>query len=1040
MKLKDEKVGFRNWIIILLVGFAGQFAWAIENMYLNTYIAYLNFTAPTGQGFDYNLFIALTTAFSAITATLTTLFMGSLSDKINKRKIFISFGYILWGISTAAFGFLNVNSASTVLPVLISAQIAAILVIVLDCIMTFFGSTSNDAAFNSYITKNTKDSNRGKVEGVLGVLPLIAMLVIFVGLNGLTTQEAGYRWDLFFYIIGAIVCVVGVISLFLIPKEKKEKKSDEKFLSLVLEGFKLKTIKENKILYICLIIYFIFGVATQVYFPYLMIYIEKTSSIANTGESFLTPFAIVMAVALLLGSLFSVVICSIADKKGKVKMLFPTLTIMCLGLVLMYFIPMIQNDLFRTIYASISGLVLILAYIAFPSVLNSIIRTTIPKGKEGTFMGVRMIFVVALPMCIGPFIGSALNKNFGSIYTGDFGVQDYLPTNIGYVVALGIMILILIPLIFLYKESKKIEKKNKGFLVNNLTKVDSRDNLVPFINVYPRPRMYRNSYVNLNGYWDIEISKNPAIPNSFSKKVVVPYPIESPDSLVNHLLEPDEFIYYHRVIEYKLYNDKKAILHFEGIDQIAEIFIDGEFVYKHVGGYTSFSLDVSKFLEKGSFDLIIKVSDVTDSSYHQRGKQTLKPSFCFYSSSSGIYKTVWLEETPKNYIEDVIFNTNFDNNELIVTIKTNKDGLASLKIKDKVYKIKTNKECILKLVDPLVWSPKDPCLNTVTIEFERDIIISYFAFRKIEVKNGENRGIYLNNKKIILNGILDQGYYYPNGLTPRSYYDYENDISSLKELGFNTIRKHIKVEDEFFYYLCDYHGMLIIQDIPNGGEPYKFLSVGLPRLSIKLLNKEKRLKEKNVGRADKIGKEEFISDAKNIISKLNNYGSIIGYTIFNEGRGQFETNKVYDELRPVIKDRFIDLTSGRYESDKNEVFSIHAYTWQTRDRKDNVKDRPYFLSEFGGLGLKVKKHSIYPGNFSHRGSKSSRKLTKKYVKIYKKLANLIQKGKLCGIIYTQVADCECEYNGLFTFDREVLKIKEDVIKEINSKINSYSSD
>ena len=209
-----SKVTFRMWLVVLLIGLAGQFAWSIENMYLNTYIAYLNFNAPTAEKFDYNLLISITTALSAVTATLTTLIMGGLSDKIQKRKIFISFGYILWGVATASFGLLNVYGAVEIIPISMSAITAAIMVIVIDCIMTFFGSTGNDAAFNSYITKNIDDKNRAKVEGVLGILPLVAMLIIFVGLNGLTTEANGNRWDLFFYIVVAIVFAVGIISLF----------------------------------------------------------------------------------------------------------------------------------------------------------------------------------------------------------------------------------------------------------------------------------------------------------------------------------------------------------------------------------------------------------------------------------------------------------------------------------------------------------------------------------------------------------------------------------------------------------------------------------------------------------------------------------------------------------------------------------------------------------------------------------------------------------------------------------------------------------
>lgn len=456
----NNKISVREWFVLVIIGLAGQFAWAIENMYLNTYITYLNFTSQDG-GFDYSLMIAITTALSAVVATLTTLFMGTLTDKVNKRKIFISIGYILWGISTASFGLLNVNSDSSLFAIAMSAQSAAIMVIVIDCIMTFLGSTSNDAAFNSYVTRNVSDKNRAKVEGVLSILPLIAMLIIFVGLNGLTTKESGYRWDLFFYIVGGLVTVVGLISTILIPKEKDTNNQKFEYKNLILEGFKPKTIKENKSLYMILLIYFIYGVAIQVYFPYLMVYIEKSCNIANTGSSFLTPFAIVMAVALLVGSILSVVIGIIADKVGKTKMIIPVIVILIIGLFMMFFIPYINNDTLRIVYAAISGLIMILGYVSVPTVLNSLVRSNIPKGKEGTFMGIRMIFVVALPMCIGPFIGDALNKAYGENYVGDYGVESPLPSNYGYLVSLFILLIAIILIIFVLLKNRKENKNAK---------------------------------------------------------------------------------------------------------------------------------------------------------------------------------------------------------------------------------------------------------------------------------------------------------------------------------------------------------------------------------------------------------------------------------------------------------------------------------------------------------------------------------------------------------------------------------------------------
>ena len=423
MNNTKERVSLRQWLVFIFVGLAGQFAWSIENMYLNSYLYYLNMNAQAGQGFNSSLMVALTTALSAITATVTTIFMGSLTDKVRKRKIFISLGYILWGIATASFGLLDVGNVQSIVPISMAASTAAILVIVIDCVMTFLGSTANDAAFNSYVTKNVRDENRGKVEGVLSILPLVAMLIIFVALNGLT---ANGQWDLFFYVVGAIVILVGIVSFFLVPKEKQEKPSDEKFLPILAEGFRPSTVKANKSLYLVLLCYFVYGVAIQVFFPYLMVYVERTVSVPNSGSSFLTPFAIVMAVALLLGSAGSVLIGFLSDRKGKIKMILPTCAILGLGLLMLFFAPDIVSDTGRYAYTAIAGLVMILGYVAVPTILNSLVRDYIPKGKEGSFMGVRMLFVVEHPAARQKHVMSGMIQRLRQIpgeFSGSVGQE-----------------------------------------------------------------------------------------------------------------------------------------------------------------------------------------------------------------------------------------------------------------------------------------------------------------------------------------------------------------------------------------------------------------------------------------------------------------------------------------------------------------------------------------------------------------------------------------------------------------------------------------
>ncbi len=385
------------------------------------------------------------------------------------------------------------------------------------------------------------------------------------------------------------------------------------------------------------------------------------------------------------------------------------------------------------------------------------------------------------------------------------------------------------------------QKKNNGFLYENLKHVDFEFDGIP-LSEYPRPNLKRDSFVCLNGEWNLSIVEGNKDP-IYDKKVMVPFAVESPLSHINHLLEPDEFLYYKRDFEIKKpANRAHFLLNCDGIDQICWIYVNNNFVGEHVGGYTKCSFDISKFLVDGKNEIVIKVQDLTDSSYHSRGKQCLNPNHQYiYSSSSGIYKPIWIEEVPENYIEGIKFTPLVDEESVLINIKTNVSVKAKIKILETVHEIETNKDIKIKLDEIHLWSPKNPYIYNVEIEFGEDKVESYFGLRKIEIKKDENNKpqLYLNNKKVILNGVLDQGYYYLGNLTPKSYEDYKNDILALKNLGFNTIRKHIKIECDMFYYLCDTHGILVVQDFVNGGEQYSFAQTVFPRLFSPILNRSR---------------------------------------------------------------------------------------------------------------------------------------------------------------------------------------------------------
>ncbi len=418
----DRKI----WLAVITVGLVGQLAWTIENMYFNVFLYNTISTDPT--------YIAAMVAASAAAATVTTLLMGALSDKAGKRKIFISGGYILWGLSTFAFRFVTVENAAKLFPAAGAVTAAAVTAVILDCVMTFFGSTANDAAFNAYITDITDADNRGRVESVLATLPLISMLVIFGAFDGMTRDG---RWAEFFTIFGLAVTLTGIASLFFLMDSTPEKRRGS-YLADIVYGFRPTVIKDNKNLYTTLIAFGIFSVAVQVFFPYLIIYMQNYLKIEA--------YAIVLGIVLIFASAVSVLSGRFIDKAGKLNFVLPAAGVMFAGLIAMYFAR-------GAAAVVIAGCVMMSGYMLVTAVLSGMIRDYTPSGKAGLFQGIRMIFAVLLPMVIGPFIGAAVIKNSGATYT-ELGVVKNVPTPGIFLAAAAVLILTALPVISLRKQSR----------------------------------------------------------------------------------------------------------------------------------------------------------------------------------------------------------------------------------------------------------------------------------------------------------------------------------------------------------------------------------------------------------------------------------------------------------------------------------------------------------------------------------------------------------------------------------------------------------
>ena len=437
----NNKLGIKKWLAFILAGFVGQLAWAIENNYFNVYV----FDCTK----EYS-FIPVMTIASAAAATITTLFMGAVSDRLGKRKIFIAGGYILWGISILLFAFLDPSSSFNL--VANSAFVAGTMIVIMDCVMTFFGSTANDAAFNAFVTDNTTNDNRAKVESVLSVLPLLALIIVIVVAGFFVDVQPGdpKRWDLFFYIFGGITLLVGILSFFLVTKDVAEPNKDGSYIGNVFYGFRPKVIKENPVLYITLMAFMVFNIGLQVFMPYFILYVQNVLFI--TGDA----FTISLGIVLLGASAITVIFGLFMDKIGKNKIMIPALVVGAIGGAIIFFIPAKQS--FTQTGLIVGGIVLMTGYLVSTAVLGAKVRDYTPKKEVGLFQGVRMIFVVLIPMIIGPLIGNALCLIGGTPYENEYGQTVYPPNKWLFLVTGIVFLCATIPVILMIRKEKKINE------------------------------------------------------------------------------------------------------------------------------------------------------------------------------------------------------------------------------------------------------------------------------------------------------------------------------------------------------------------------------------------------------------------------------------------------------------------------------------------------------------------------------------------------------------------------------------------------------
>ncbi|MDD3334229.1 MAG: glycoside hydrolase family 2 TIM barrel-domain containing protein [Eubacteriales bacterium] len=554
---------------------------------------------------------------------------------------------------------------------------------------------------------------------------------------------------------------------------------------------------------------------------------------------------------------------------------------------------------------------------------------------------------------------------------------------------------------------------------------------------YPRPQLQREKWLNLNGVWSYAICQTTADeqpPKRWDGEIVVPFSPESELSGVQRTLHVNETLWYRRSFTLPpsfLASGNRLLLHFGAVDQEATVYVNGTYVGEHHGGYNAFTLDATESIQEQNI-LIVQVHDDTDASWHSRGKQKTKRGGIWYTPQSGIWQTVWLEPVPKQYIQSLTAVPLVDEEAVLLTVHGNGSAPCTATIGEETYTLPVNCATKLSLANLRLWQPDDPYLYDLTVIFGEDRVQSYFGMRKTEVRADENgtKRLFLNNKPFFHNGLLDQGYW-PDGLyTPPSDEAMLNDIKTAKKLGYTMLRKHIKVEPMRWYYHCDRLGMLVWQDMVNGGEEYRFSTISFPLITGIHHNDHQYRK---FARQSQKGRNEYLRELQEMIKQLINVPSIVLWVPFNEGWGQFDAAEICERIKALDPSRPVDHASGWHDQKAGDFKSLHVYFKPYRFSRDKW-NRAVALSEFGGYNLRMDGHCWNAVNFGYKKLPDQASLWSAYEKLYREeVLPAIPKG-LSASVYTQLTDVEDEVNGIMTYDRKLLKLPEDSLKSLNQEI------
>lgn len=555
---------------------------------------------------------------------------------------------------------------------------------------------------------------------------------------------------------------------------------------------------------------------------------------------------------------------------------------------------------------------------------------------------------------------------------------------------------------------------------------------------YPRPQMRRNSYLNLNGRWEYAITDSDESPRHWDGTILVPFSPESALSGVGRSLQLGQTLWYRREVivpQGFIPADGRLLLHFGAVDQEAAVYWNGRLLGRHMGGYNAFTLDATDALGPRN-SLVVRVHDDTDASFHSRGKQKTRRGGIWYTPQSGIWQTVWMEAVPRHYIESLRIVPLFDQSAVEVMVRCSRPLQCEATVDGRTVPFTSGEPARIPMPDFRAWSPEDPYLYDLSVTLGEDRVESYFGMRKMEVRadRGGVKRLFLNGEPYFQSGLLDQGYW-PDGLyTAPSDEALIYDIQTAKAMGFNLLRKHIKVEPMRWYYHCDRLGMLVWQDMPSGGGKYRFSTITLP-LVTGIHRRDNHYRA--FARASSQGRGEYMDELEEMVGQLFNAPSVVLWVPFNEGWGQFDSTLVMERLRALDPTRPVDPASGWHDQGAGELRSLHVYFKPFRFRRDR-RGRALALSEFGGYNLRVDGHCFNQKDYGYRRLPDAAALWRDFSRLYEReVLPAVPRG-LCASVYTQLSDVEDELNGLMTYDRRVVKLDADEVRELNERLKEAS--